>query len=132
MIIRRDRAINPEHTEVSLPLSYNATDINFFMKLFCQGSGKMVDVAKKLSVLREQEIRSWAERHVCVFGNYHDHWRVQLSGWFMRQAIKQGYFIQSVADPTSFYFGTEGMRIMAPIVKKWDETESQDEPALIT
>lgn len=133
MIVRRKRDINPDTTEVSLPISFGSPDIRRYMEWFCCGSGGSlhwgsigwvaIDVAKKETVFREATIREWAETSCYVFGLFEEQWRKQLSAWFLRQCVKMGYFVQSVADPTCFYFGDAGMKIMQPLVEEWDKTE---------
>ena len=138
MIIRRAKDINPNATEVSLQISFGTPDVKQFMEWFCYGAGGRggggslhwgsigwvaVDVAKKEAVFHEAELREWAETSCYVFGLFEEKWRKQLSAWFLRQAIKMGYFVQCEADPTCFYFGDAGMKLMEKRVKEYDEEE---------
>lgn len=138
MIVRRERNINPDSTEVSLPISFGSPDIRQYMKWFCCGSGGSlhwgsigwvaIDVAKKEAVFRESVVREWAETSCWVFGLFEDKWRKQLSAWFLRQAIKMGYFVQCEADPTAFYFGEAGMKLMKRRIEDWDKELEEENP----
>ena len=138
MIVRRAKDISPNATEVSLMLSYGSPDVRDIMKYFCYGAGgelhfgsigwKAIDVAKKEAVFHEQQIREWAERSINVFGLFDEKWRKQLSAWFLRQAIKMGYFVQCEADPTAFYFGDAGMKLMKRRVEDWDKELEEENP----
>ena len=138
MIVRRAKDINPNATEVSLQISFGTPDVKQYMEWFCYGAGGSlhwgsigwvaVDVAKKDAVFREAIIREWAETSCYVFGLFEDKWRKQLSAWFLRQAIKMGYFVQCEADPTAFYFGDAGMKLMKRRVEDWDKELEEENP----
>lgn len=128
MIIRRNRNINPENAEVTMPLSYTSGDVKqFFIETVRMFSYRVADVARNRETFSEGDLRTLFEGDAWIFANYEQKWRTQLSAWLLTQCVKLGYLTQSTIDPTKFYFGDNAAKIVQPYVEEQEQWERENE-----